>query len=213
MGSDKRTLATDALETLGTIIDEKAGRDAIHLAVEPAIAAVKLYPGQDVGIVDGKAVPVTPIVSAKSIIIPTPTPLGIVDPFLAGPVQPGERFWLVVYPRQITSLRHVWTHPAFDSPGSEAHPVVARDLSKEESESWLREFCAKSDCPKYETVMEVILKGSVGDGYDRSYLDEEYFHFGGRDAHGDIPPEFWKHVEIVTGKKFDNPPTFFSCSC
>lgn len=36
--SDKRSVATDALETLGTIIDDKQKRDAIHLAVEPVVA-------------------------------------------------------------------------------------------------------------------------------------------------------------------------------
>lgn len=35
---DKRSVSTDALETLGTIIDDRAGRDAIHLAVEPVHA-------------------------------------------------------------------------------------------------------------------------------------------------------------------------------
>ena len=47
--SDKRTVATDALETLGMIINDAAGRDAIHLAVEPMIARHPLRPGEYVG--------------------------------------------------------------------------------------------------------------------------------------------------------------------
>src|SRR5580698_4671880 len=100
--AEKRSVSTDALETLGTIIDERAGRDAIHLAVEPVVAGETLIAGADVGFLEDGTVGG----SAKTL-------LGIVDPFLKSPVLSGERFWLVVYPRQITSLRHVWTHPAF----------------------------------------------------------------------------------------------------
>lgn len=101
--AEKRSVHTDALATLGTIIDETAKRDAIHIAVEPAIAAEKLFPGQDVGLnVDGKG-------RAGR----CDNPVGIVDPYLRNFVTEGQRFWLLVYPRQITSLRHVWSHPNF----------------------------------------------------------------------------------------------------
>jgi hypothetical protein len=43
MTADQRSVATDALATPGTITDETAGRDAIHLAVEPVIAAHTLH--------------------------------------------------------------------------------------------------------------------------------------------------------------------------
>lgn len=101
MSADKRTVATDALETLGMIHFKSEGRDAIHLAVEPVEAGEDLEPGQDIGLeLDGKA-------------YAGQRPVGIVDPFLPRTVRKGERFWLVVYPRMITSLRHVWDHPAF----------------------------------------------------------------------------------------------------
>ncbi len=100
----KHTVSTDALDTLGNLIDETASRDAIHLAVEPIMADHSLFPGIHVGITDeGKA---SRYVSPH---------VGIVDPFLKEMVRKDERFWLIVYPRQITSLRHVWTHPAFDA--------------------------------------------------------------------------------------------------
>ena len=97
--ADKRSVSTDALETLGTIIDETQARDAIHLAVEPVQANEKLFPGQDIGLIEGKA-------SSKAEKL-----LGIVDPFLKTSVLEGEWFWMVIYPRKITSLRHVWSHP------------------------------------------------------------------------------------------------------
>lgn len=190
--SDKRSVSTDALETLGTIINEKAGRDAIHLAVEPAVAAERLYPGQDVGFVAGG-------------VGRCDKPLGIVDPFLKQVVQQGERFWLVVYPRQITSLRHVWTHPAFEN-------AAAPNGSKVESEAWLRRFCDKADGPGYEETIAAAI--NTNDSYG-SYNAGEYLLIRGSDAHGEIPPEFWKHIEVVTGREIpsDQRATSFSCSC
>lgn len=195
---DKRSVSTDALETLGTIIGPGQGRDAIHLAVEPVIAAQDLKPGQDVGFVEGGVGEST-------------TPLGIVDPFLAQGPRKGQYFWMLVYPRQITSLRHVWSHPAFPEEG--AHPVP----EKSASESWLREFCANADCPNYETVMSVIMAGSDGvqladsEWYGR--IDGDCLHFSGTDAHGEIPDQFWDHVEVVLGKRLKNRPSYFSCGC
>lgn len=190
--SGDRKLTTDALETLGTIIDEKAGRDAIHLAVEPSIAAHELQPGAHVGFREnGVGI--------------CDNPVGIVDPFLKSPVKQGQRFWLVVYPRQITSLRHVWTHPAFGE--------AVTSEKKKNSEAWLRRFCEQSGSPRYERVIELIEKGTVKSEYGDSYMDEEYLHFNGSDAHGSIPPEFWDHVENVLGKKMTQRPTYFSCSC
>ncbi len=95
---DKRKVSTDALETLGMVIGDGEKRDAIHLAVEPTLATETVYPGQHVnaqGLARGDLI-------------------GIVDPFLKGAVHPGQRFWLVIYPRMIHSLRHVWTHPSFE---------------------------------------------------------------------------------------------------
>ena len=199
MGGDKRSVSTDALETLGTIIDEKAGRDAIHLAVEPAIAAQKLYPGQDVGFVEGG-------------VGPCANPLGIVDPFLKAPVQQGERFWLVVYPRQITSLRHVWEHPAFPLASAQ---IEVEDLRKKNSEAWLRSFCHSGDAPSYEELIALACGPMDGDSdYGWSHQGE-YLLARGHDAHGDIPPELWDHVENVIGKKIpsEKRATHFSCSC
>lgn len=196
MTVDKRSVTTDALETLGTIIGEGEKRDAIHLAVNPAIAAETLYPGQHVGFVDGGVGPCKDTV-------------GIVDPFLAHPVMSGQRFWLVVYPRQITSLRHVWTHPAFDDALGDAVETMV-DQQRAASEAWLRNFCKISDCPSYEEVIGVAVAHADGD-----VLDTEFLHFQDRDAHGTIPPEFWDHLEVVTGVKVseEDRATSFSCAC
>lgn len=191
--SDNRSVATDALATLGTIIDDKQKRDAIHLAVEPVIAGEVLRPGNHVRINKG--------IAYRSA---TEGALGIVDPFLSGPVKKGERFWLVMYPRTINSLRHVWTHP--DLPNE----IGIDSPNKETSEAWLREFCDKNDCPRYDVVMEVLDQGSTVDGDE--YTSESIL-FRGSNAHAEIPPEFWVHAEIVLGRKLKYRPEYFSCTC
>lgn len=192
MSSDKRAVSTDALETLGTIIGESAGRDAIHLAVEPAIAAHELRPGQDVGFVNGG-------VGACN------KPLGIVDPFLKSPVQKGERFWFIVYPRQITSLRHVWAHPAFPE-ALDKHT----DASMSASERWIREFAASIPLD-YDTILdgardwvESKKRGSWG----------ELLCFGGLLEGKRVPDAFWPHYEAVTGEQVEENyrRSFFACS-
>ncbi len=214
------TVSTDALATLGNIIDETAGRDAIHLAVEPAVAVEKLYPGQHVGFVEGG-------VGIKG------EHIGIVDPFLDGFVAPGQMFWLVIYPRTITSLRHVWEHPsipsslpspqsieeetirlstlAINTPMSSLTPKIT-NIDKEKSEKWLRDFTSDWGCYGYgdeddeEDGFKVLMRSL------NSYGGDDYLTIIGYDAYGGIPSEFWDHVEIYTGEKF-NRATYFSCSC
>lgn len=189
MSADNRTVATDALATLGTVIGPNEKRDAIHLGVIPIKAGCELRRGDHVGIGhDGCAY-------AKNC-----ESIGIVDPFISVGVSAGEWFWLIIYPRVITSLRHVWTHPKIaDEPAAK---TVSPTMS--DSEIWLRNFVASADCPRYETVIAAAVDGSR---YD------EYLHFDGQDAHGEIPPEFWDHVENVTGEKITHRPGYFSCSC
>ena len=100
--NDKRTPHTDALETLGMIHTRIEKRDAIHLAVEPVMATQKLQPGEFIRIRDGSAYPA-----------PAHEAHGIVDPFLIDGPHTGEFFWFVMKPREVSSLRHVWTHPDF----------------------------------------------------------------------------------------------------
>ncbi len=90
---------------LGQLIaDGDLRRDAIHIAVAPVTAAVDLQPGQHVGFF---------MQDNLELVMPCIGNIGIVDPFLAGPVPAGARFWLFLYPGTITGLRHFWTHPAF----------------------------------------------------------------------------------------------------
>lgn len=91
---------------------------------------------------------------------------------------------------------------------------------------WLMDFCDNSDCPGYEDVVSAAIGVNIREGdddygmsgyYEAGLRDwgSLYLHFGGRDAHGEIPPEFWNHVETVTGKEIpdEQRAASFSCSC
>lgn len=217
MAADKRKVSTDALETLGMIIGPDEKRDAIHLAVEPVVAGEDLRPGEPVLLTDGIAFSTRRYRPDR----PVNEPVGIVDPFIEGRVGKGDRFWLVVYPRQITSLRHVWTHPAFpeaDVPGPAAAPTP-KEQRRRESELWLRRFISTHDCPSYETLINAATGrhelNRVPGKYHESWNKEGVLHFTGYDAHGEIPPEFWDHVSIVAGRTIPQSERAqeFSCSC
>lgn len=206
--SDKRSVFTDALETLGTLIDEHQKRDAIHLAVEPVVAGEDLNPGQDIGLgEDGRAYNTLSFCQGKH--------LGIVDPFLSkfDVVIQSERFWMVIYPQQITSLRHVWEHP--DIPDYKFGTDTERAEEFMKSFNWLENYAKSlgnySSSDLVEAAKEFI-------DYDERFLgnvlnedDSIYKDFDGIRS----KEEFWIHFEIVTGIKVpdDKRQNFFACSC
>jgi hypothetical protein len=91
-------MAEQYTPNIGELCRDDARRDAVHFAVAPVEADSDLRPGEHVGVSGGRA-------SRDATLV------GIVDPFFE--VKRGQRFWLFLYPNTITSLRHVWTHPAF----------------------------------------------------------------------------------------------------
>ena len=191
----------DAQFHIGEIIDETACRDAVHFALAPVIAAERLSPGQHIGFVGENTV--GPL---------TNKPLGIVDPFLPGPVNKGDRFWMFLYPNTITSLRHEWSHEAFDTEENQ-EPVIANYVLTDKlpyddfisnSKTWLTEFAENAEL-SYDEIMDAA-KDSIDHG--------EYISDGGKWEGFYTPPEFWRHYEIVTGKPVeDHDANFFSCSC
>lgn len=197
MSADKRTVHTDALATLGTIIDETAKRDAIHIGVEPCIAGEVLIPGENIGIIDGKAYN-----SGCKL-------LGIADPFMKSNIKQGEMFWLLVYPRQITSLRHVWSHPDFSDSEikEEVKESILMDKSKEWMIGWAKEHMSEDyygddnkplgDEEAYSNAIEAGRNNHVGP-YEGA---EDY-----------IDNTWWDHWETITGLK-GNRDGYFSCSC
>lgn len=219
MSADSRSPHTDALETLGSIHTRSEQRDAIHLAVEPVIAAHKLKIGEDIGLKDGKAV------SHKYTKNREVKLLGIVDPFLKNDVEEGESFWLVIYPRQITSLRHVWSHP--DIQGTKDIDVIKSEVltAKQIAYQWISDYADN-------------LSGSYSDGWDEdanyanitaedlietalSHIDStsqwggDYLVYGGLLEGVYTSAEFWDYLAIYLERNIpeDKRNNFFSCSC
>lgn len=190
--SNGRKVSTDALETLGRIIDDTQKRDAIHLAVLPMVAVETMKPGETCGPVPGGAAPYAV------------EKLGIVDPFLTAPVQKGERFWMVLRPRLVTSLRHVWSHMAFADEGA---PDIAKEpISLERSKWWITNWAESSPGISYDEAI---------DGAEAYLKYDDYMSDGGRWEDQDVPAEFWDHYEVVTGEKVPTEKRggFFSCAC
>lgn len=169
---------------LGRLLDYTAKRDAIHVAISPEVAGATLSPGDRVGFGDGRRMYAD---KADSV--------GIVDPFLTAPVKPGERFWVFLYQNTVTSLRHEWTHPAFDE--------------FNESEKWLRDYAVKHNSydndpdVAYQRLLEGLKTGEL------------FFHGTGLHSAGDLDDAYdlQEHAEKVLGTKIDYDKFTFSCSC
>jgi len=174
---------------LGQLLKPDDKRDAIHIAVAPVVCVdSNLIPGAHVGFVKGETPSNDEAVSAHA-----EKKLGIVDPFLRESVKRGERFWMFLYPNTITSLRHDWSHPAFECDVQH---------SREEIDKMSRIVGIR-----YERMMAAAAE----------YLEnDEYCHMGDNEDYNGVDFEqFWKHYEIVTGKKVnqDKKYCFFSCAC
>jgi hypothetical protein len=204
--ANPHSVATDALDTLGTIIDSTQQRDAIHLGVQPAQAAMPLTVGQHVALVQGMAY-------GGAGLAPGTKTVGIVDPFLTAPVMPGQWFWLVVYPRQITSLRHVWTHPDFDSeaPATPAAQAAPAETAKVASQQWMQAWASQHMADDYyssgdgKLAPEVAYATAIQAGHDHHVGPHE-------DAREHIDSEWWGHWETITGKRGQRAD-YFSCGC
>ena len=171
---------------LGKVIDGNQYRDAIHIAVAPVLATERLAPGEHIGFV---GVDKESVGRSKS-------PIGIVDPFLTGPVFVGERFWMFLYQNSITTLRHEWTHPAFEPSPSASKSASVKYIENLASDVGL----------SYQALLDAA----------KDWIRYEEYETGGSRMEGMVtPPEFWDHYEAVTGEKVeaDKRQSFFSCSC
>jgi len=190
---------------LGQIIEGDVSRDAIHIAVAPVVASSKLLPSQDIGMVDPQNNPTW--VGACN------NPIGIVDPFLTSVVITGTKFWMFLYPNTITSLRHDWTHPAFES---------VQSTDRVASLQWMKNFAAEHYYyPNYYTQGEKPVNYTaeeiINHATDFLKTGDKHVQQGSeslRDSTDSI--EFWQHHEAITGIETgdnDRMDVPFCCTC
>ncbi len=176
---------------LGQLAPKDASRDAIHIACAPVTSDVTIYPGEHLYLVEGSSDKVRPVRLSRS--SGTPATVGISDPYLKVSITAGQLFWLCLYPKTVTSLRHEWTHPAFKfEPSAELSEL-------EKSKIWLTKYA--DDCGvDYEQMMNAI-------------KNDDYINMGENENYkGMYSDDFAKHCSIVLGVDKDYYPPF-SCSC
>lgn len=172
---------------LGTNPTGDASRDAIHVAIFPAIANEKLSPGQHVGLVRHGD---TESVGRSRYRI------GIIDPFLKKDVSKGERCWVCLYPQTVTGMRHHWQHPDFP----EETPVLG------DSEAVIRR-CADQCGISFDRMLDVATDYAESGSWE---------HMGENEGYKDVEDwkEFWLHFEKYSGLSVDDHEAVpFSCSC
>lgn len=182
---------SDTQHSLGKLVTGNPERDAVHIAVVPVTAAGSLKAGMRVGFLpDGRVGRLPQEV------------IGIVDPFLTESVDEDDKFWLFLLPNTITSLKHVWTHPAFG-----AEP--ARD-AKSVSERWMRAWAMEHMSEDYSGDGEKLNEdaayaNAIEAGHSKSVGPYE-------DARDNIDNEWWSHWEAITGQQGDRD-NYFRCAC
>jgi hypothetical protein len=178
----------DALETLGSIITKDETRDAVHVACLPAQAHERLNAGQHIGYSNGVATTAPPYV-------------GIVDPFLQSPVAFKEWFWILLYPRTITGLRHLWSHP--DIPEHES----AGQMNKEKAYEILEHYAYDSDGLSTEDLIKAATHfQETGKAYCFNFTTCGVIS---------APEAFWQAWSVYTGKPAHNTSEtyFWRCAC
>ncbi len=192
---------------LGTIPKGNEGRDAVHVAIVPAQAEEKLESGEPIRInAKGRAERCN-VCDA----------VGVVDPFRPADqrtVLHGEWFWLCLYPKTISGLRHVWDHPCF--PKAEASPEMKlADLpstSVAASQKWIADYVRKH-CDYWSSEPD----GGYSE-FVRYVRDNRWIYYYGSDCHSladvDDADELFRHLSVVLGMRIDAAYfEAFTCSC
>ena len=174
------------------ITTNEVTRDAIHIATLSVTAGEVLKPGDLISFIEN---------DNNEVVGKTTRELGavgIVDPFLAQRVKQGQRFWMFLFPRTITSLRHNWSHPGIDN-----RLELIERMQFGDSKIRLRAFAEDIGVEYDELIERARYFQQTGD----------YWSEGGRFEGVNTYDEFWDDWKKVTGGEVNDTGGFFSCSC
>ena len=189
----------DHRTVLGKPPDIDAERDAVHVAVVPAVAAKAIARGQHVGVEIGD----DGVVTASSMLKPH---VGIVDPFIPEAViDAGARFYLVLYPDTVTGMRHHWQHPAFATAG--APPAAPEPTPPNDDDALIADIAAKCDV----TVSRLL-------DVAREYAESKEYEFDNSETYKAVTEDEWRAFWAAFARKTGTPsPEWpyapFTCSC
>jgi hypothetical protein len=180
------------------------GRDAVHIAIVPAIAGDNLERGWSVKL-NGKN---------EAEACNSENAIGVVDPFRRWEerfVSKGSWFWLCLYPKTITGLRHVWEHPSFPEAAKPA-PITKHDDERSHSKRWLTDYVRRW-CPHW-----IIEPDGGYSKFISNVTEDKVMFYSGNDCHGkeDVvdAEDLYRHLSVVLGKQIDASYfTEFTCSC
>jgi hypothetical protein len=207
-------MSEDTLKKLGKIHKTDQGRDAVHVAIISMQAkhGFRYHAGLAV---DNQG---------NQVLATDESAVGIIDPFLFDGEYVDQGGWFYVYlkPGTISSLKHVWTHPAFPDP---EEVVAVKDLpvsipvitdliaaAKKRVEDWVD----GADIPcSYDEFIQVLTTGKSGDVENYRYFTCNNWAITcyGHDAYANIPSNILDDVELIIGHRLTNRPEMFSCSC
>lgn len=154
--------------TLGKTPSTDGIRDAVHVQIISARANIELRIGEVVRVFKKGGMWYASLASPCED-NPAFKACGIVDPFLTWPnqvVPSGSMVWICLYPDQITSLTHNWSHPLIpEGEGDTKDPRVLVNRNLEAAKSTLNILSDKLGFSPEEVLQEAKLPLEAYSGY------------------------------------------------
>jgi len=174
--------------------DEHPVKDAIHVAILPVIV------GPDLCVYPGRPAKVSSFNEEAGLfeLGEIGKNIGIINPFMGGRADSGDRIYIFLYPNTVTSLRHDWEFEGLETIRKIGQPTL------DGSKLYIENLAENLDM-SYEDLMDAA----------EDFIDYGNYCNVGINEDASLPDEFWAHYELISGRivPADKRYSFFSCSC